>query len=519
MNPTHRKAILGIFIASVLLLLWNYQSGFDTSLSWSVTTTAEVEEFPAWTMNNGLMEHQISAERYVLKERYSGSKIERNMLADQVYLGICWLGLCIFLALSTTFSRYVFFAVMAGFALFINRLNLYEIGFFGIESKLVLIIPFVMFLLPLVYFHEYRKTTPFVSRLAVLIAVSAILCFGIGDAHTFTDHFIAHTLFGFVVLTLLFIFLIAEELIFLFLFAVTSSKGEKSNHLHFSILSIIYLGNLTLYYLNKSGLYENSFFFFDPYLLLMVSIGTMLWSYKYKVQLFSKYVPSENLSLVLAALGIISMGFLSLSMQRGVEVIHQAFHYFILYAHLGFGFLFFLYIISNFLDPLIKGFQVYKIAYRERNFPYATARLGGFVVVLAFFFLSGQEAYNLLRSGYYSYLSVKEKNLGNPLLSKEYIINAEFLGFNAHFPNYSLAWEEWENGNEFRAKTNFFNATQRYPSPYAWVNYGNLESEDNPNKVQALYEESLRRMKSPEVTNNLGVLHLEKEEFTLKLIG
>ena len=215
---------------------------------------------------------------------------------------------------------------------------------------------------------------------------------------------------------------------------------------------------------------------------------------------------------VLASLGIITFAFLGLSYNRGIDGIYQSYYYFIVYFHIGFGGFFFIYIIANFLDPLIKGLEVYKIAYRERNFPYVTARLAGLVTIAAFYFLSGQKPYNLLRSGYYSYLSEKEDLHGNSLLSEEYLSYAEFLGFNTHYPNYKLAWKEWFKGKEFSTKSHFFNAAQRHPSPYALVNFGNIEANNNPNKVQATYEESLRRSNSPEIENNLGILHLQKNE-------
>ena len=517
MNTSVKKIIVTLSVTSLIIMLWNYSNGYQNAISWNVTTTAEVIDFPAWKSDKGLMEHQIMGKMYLLKERYSGSEIRRNLIIDQILIGLMWGGLCLLLSLATTFNRYTFFGVMAGFALFINRLNLFEVGLFGIDSKLVMLVPFVMFLVPLVYFHEYNKSTSLILRLSVLIVLSAVLVLGVGDPKLFTDHFIAHSIFGFSIIALLYIFLVAEELVFLFLYAVTSTKGGKSNHLHFIFISLIYLSNLTLYYLNKSGIYQNSFFFFDPFILLAISSLVAIWSIRYKEQAFSNLIPQGMLRVVLSTLGIITFFFLSLSMVRGVEMVHQSFHYFILYAHLGFGVLFLLYILSNFLDPLIKGFEVFKIAYRERNFPYASARLGGLVVVAAFFFLSGQEAYNLLRSGYYAYLSDKTYNQGDELLGNEYLINSEFLGFNAHYPNYKLAWNEWEKGKDFRAKTNFFNATQRFPSSFAWVNYGNLEVNENPNKVKAVYEESLRREDSPEMKNNLGVIFLDSGEPTKAL--
>jgi len=114
LNSPIKKTITGIFIASLLLMLWNYQKGYDNSIDWSVTTTADIVKFPAWSMNNGFLEHQIMGEKYLLEERYSGSEVKRNVLADQFYLGLIWVGLCLFLALSTTFSRYTFLGSWQG---------------------------------------------------------------------------------------------------------------------------------------------------------------------------------------------------------------------------------------------------------------------------------------------------------------------------------------------------------------------------------------------------------------------
>ncbi|MEM6643255.1 MAG: hypothetical protein AAF616_09770 [Bacteroidota bacterium] len=513
MNSQLRNIIMGISTAGMILLLWNYRQGYSASIAWSVTTTAKTVTFPAATFDQGIMQHQIMGEKVLLSERYTAGEISQDSFKDLFYLSLIWVGVCLFLSFSTSYSRFTFFGILAALALFINRLNLHEIGFFGIEARWVLIIPFAAYALPLLYFHEYRKSTHLLVRFGTFIAVSVLLLFGVQNDAVFTDHFIAHSLFGFSILSLVFVFLVAEELIFLFLFVVTSNKGGGQNHVHFTLLSLIYLGNLTLYYLNKSGLYENAFFFFDPFILLALSAFIAFWSIRFKEQYFSTLIPSILLVPSVAVLGLVTAGFLSLSMSRGVDAVPQAFHYFILYAHLGMGALFFLYIIANFLDPLIKGFEIYKIAFRERNFPYVTAKLGGLVAVLAFFFLSGQEGYNLLRSGYYNYLGTKEQNAGNSTLGKEYLINAGFLGYNTHYPNYLLAWEEWSKGNDLRAQSNFYNASQRFPSAYAWINYGNLAAQENPSKVQALYEEALRKIQSQEMENNLGLIYAGKGDF------
>ncbi|WP_424963156.1 tetratricopeptide repeat protein [Ekhidna sp.] len=513
MSVSLKKIITGLFVCCVIAMLWSYQAGYSLSIDWEVTTTGEVIEFPAWTLETDLMTYEIKGEKYLLSENYSGSEIKRDITSDQALMGIMWMGLCLAMAASTYLKRYAFFVAAALFALFLNRLNLFEVGLFGIHSRMVILLPFTLLITPLVIFHEYKKSTPFIARIGIMIALSVVIFFGVNQMELFTDHLIAHSLFGYTVCGLIFLFIISEEIIFGILYVVTSGKGGKSNHLHFVILSLIYLGNLILYYLNKSGLFENSFFFFDPFILLAISSLVALWSIRKKSGFLSKHVDNQTLLSLTLSLGIITFLFLTHQMIRGNDAVYQAFHYFILYFHIGFGTLFFFYIIGNFVDPLIKGFEVHKIAYKERNFPYTSARLGGIFAVLAFYFLANQEPYNLLKSGYYNYLAQKSKTEENILLAREYTLQASYLGYNTHMANYNLGWYELDRGAEFPAKTYFHSATQRYPSPYAWVNYGNLDLEVNPNKVQAIYEEALRKHGSGEMRNNLGIAHMQKENY------
>lgn len=510
MIQSFKKPLTGLFIISLILMLSCYSAGYGNAINWEVTTTGEVIEFPAWTLSTDLMTHEITGEKYLLTEQYSGGEITRNIILDQVFIGFIWVIICIALAASTYLKRYGFFASAALFALLINRLNLQEIGLFGYDSKVIVFIPFVLLITPLVIFNEYKKDAHFLVRVGTLILLSGVVLFGVNDPILFTDHIIAHSLFSLSICVLFFLFIISEEIIFSILYVVSSGKGGQSNHIHFLILSLIYIGNLSLYYLNKSGIYENSFFVFDPFILLAISALVSLWSLKYKAGFLSKHLDPTVFLAIIICLGIITFTFLSHHMIRGNDSVYQALHYFILYFHLGFAVMFFFYIIGNFIDPLIKGFEVYKIAYRERNLPYASARFGGFIIVIGFFFLAAQEPYNLLRSGYYNYLAQAAKSEGNELLANEYIQQSSFLGYNTHYANYSLGWIEQKKDNEYRAQMFFENASQRYPSPYAWINYGNLDSEINSNKVIAIYEEALRRTESGELENNLGVLYMDR---------
>ncbi len=517
-NRKVQIALQAFFVSLLLIMLWLYATGYENSIGWEVTSTAEVLEFPAISIEGELLDFQVTGEKYLLTESYSGGRISRNYVFDGILLGIAWLGLLIALTGASFLKRGGFILSLILFTLMINRLNLYQIGLFDIRSKMAMLIPFFAVAGPLIFFHEYRQKTSFVVRLATITLLSlTIVFFGVNEPFVFVDHLASHSLFSFAIAGLIFLLIITEENIFGVLYLVTKGKGGRSNHLHFIVLGLIYLVNLVLYYLNKSGYVPNSFFFFDPYILLALSSMVAIWSLGYKQEFLTKYLPSKSLLTIFLGTGIILFSLLSLSFFRGIDAIYESFHYFILYFHIGFGAFFFIYIVVNFIDALVEGFEVFKIVYKERHFPYVSARLGGLVVVLAFYFLATQEPYELLKSGYYVHLASQEETIGHPDLAIQYYQQAGFLGYNTHYPNYKLAWNYSDQGNEYLTKTYFEKAAARYPSPFAFVNYTNLDMDINRAKVQSALERAVQQFRHGELKNNFGILRLKNNEPGLAL--
>ncbi len=509
-----RKSIQILFFGCLLVLLWLYANGYNNSIGWEVTTSAEVLKYPAIEIEGNLLDFSITGEKYLLTESYTGGPIVRNRVVDTLLVSVGWIGVCLALTASSFLRRYGFLFALGLFTLFINRLNLGEIGLFGIQNRMIILIPFIGFVGPLFYFHEYRPQTKFLIRFLSLVLVSALLItFGVSEPAVFLDYFVSHSLFGFAIAGLLFLFVLAEENVFGILFLVTRVKGGKKNFQHFIILSLIYLTNLILYYLNKSGLVPNSFSFFDPFVLLAISCGVAYWTLKFKADHFRKYALPEFSKLLFLGLGIVLFSTLGLAFFRGNDGVYESFHYFILYFHIGFGFFFFLYLIINFIDAFLQGFEVYKIAYKEQHFPYVSARLGGLVVVLGFYFLATQEPYDLLKSGYYCNLGNFEETLGNPDLADQYYQQASFLGYNTHHSNYQLAWNYSDKGNEYLTQTYFEKASSRFPSSFAFINYANLDMDINPVKVQAKLEQAQELFNDGEIKNNYGLLRMQNEEW------
>ncbi len=514
MNGFSKKGTATLYVLCLFSLLILYQNGYQNSIGWEVTTSVEVIPTPVLKFEQHIVDTTIEGSKYLLIEAYSGGPIRVNTLVSGLLVTFAWIGLCIFFAGASFMGRVGFLVTVMLMALFINRLNLPLVGLFGIEYRWVSLIPFVCLAGPLYYFHEYRPATPFLFRLLILLLISVILItFGIADRPIFLKHFISHSHFGFAIAGLLFLLIVAEENVFALLYLITKDKRGKSNHLHFVFLGLIYLVNLILYYLNKSGLFPNSFSFFDPFILLALTSVMVLWSLRYKERHLSGYIPGTIFHIITYGLGIVLFSLIGLSFYEGNDAVYESFHYFILYFHIGFGVFFFLYILLNFIDPLIQGLSVYKIVYREQNFPYISAKIGGVVVVLGFYFLASQAPYKLLRAGYFNYLADREETSGNTGLANEYYLQATYLAPRTHFPNYKLGWNYLRKGKEIPARTHFENATGRFPSPQAYLNYSNLDAEINPAKVQAILEEANRRFSHGEISNNLGVLRLRNKEW------
>ncbi len=518
-NQQVPKLFAGLFILLLATMAWFYSQGYANSIGWEVTTSAEVIPFTGIKVEGQLMDFHIKGDKYLLTEDYSGGPITRNKTIEFILVSLAWLGLGLALVSASFLKRFGFITAIAVFVLFINRLNLNEIGLFNSTNPFIVGgIPFILFVGPLFYFHEYRPKINFYVRIGIFLLSSILLVFfGPTDRSLFLDHFISHSTFSFAIAGVLFLFAITEENIFAILFLVTRTKGGKSNHIHFISLSLIYLINLILYYLNKSGFFPNSFSFFDPFILLIISSGIALWSLKYKTFHLRKYFPEHTFMLLLLGLGILFVSFLSLEFQLGNDAIYESFHYLILYAHIGFGVFFSIYIFINFIDPLIGGFELYKIVYNEQNFPYASARLGGLVVILGFYFLSSQEAYSLLKSGYYVHLANKQETLNHADLATEYFQEATIYGYNTHYANYSLAWNYSDKGDEYLTKSYFERAAARYPSPYAYVNQAMLDREINSVKAQATLDQASQKFPEGEILNNQGTLRMKRKDWSQAL--
>ncbi|WP_258101248.1 tetratricopeptide repeat protein [Marinoscillum pacificum] len=511
------RFIIALFIGATILLLYRYHRGYDDSIAYNVTTSAESTEFAAYPFSKGPFQFSFKGDTYSLAEVFAAGPITRDINAETGILILILIGLALTLSVVTTLSRTFFIGVMALFILFIIGLKLQDIGFFGFdsESSFASIVVMALIVLPSYLFHAFFPEVKTLIRfLTFSIVIAGIVLFSGVSQQELVDQFTVGSNFGLIIIGILFLFFIAEENVFAILYLITKSKGGKNNHIHFVVFSLVYLGILGLYYGKKSGSISTEVAFFDPFVLLVVSGLVALWSYGHKVDLYKNLFSSEEMRNLIAALGIITFGFLSLAMYRGNDAIYEGFHYVIVYAHLAFGIFFLIYVLINLLTPLVSGLEVYKVVYKSQNFPYASARLAGMVGVAAFFFLANKEPLLLFKAGQYNYLGAQSEAKGEDLLAVGYYDEGTVFGHDNHFSNYKLAYRELQKGDFQEANFRFGRAALRYPSPQAYINKSStyaLMSEATPSLV-ALKEGLKDFPKNPQLQNNLGLTYIDQDK-------
>ncbi len=501
--------VIGAIILSLLAglaMLFFHLKGYDTSIGWSLTSEYELEEIVAHEFEKGPFEFQLLGEKITLSESFFGDEIKPRYNLSLVYLLVIFLGVGILIASATYFKQWGFIVFSILFALFLTQLNL--VGYFNV-GQWVILIPFVSLIGIAYLFQTYLTSTTFIVRILGIIGVLTLLVVfipeGIGE---FTNHFFGHAIIPLMLLVFLFLAMVSEELLFGLLYLLTRTRGARGNEKHLFLLGGIYIVNLAGYYLNKAGIFDFTFTFMNPYVLLFISFGITIWSYRYKYELTQRSMHFVPFLVSLLAMGVIVFSLLGLGFSRGIDGIHEGIHYLIIYTHLAFGFMFLAYVLLNFADPLINGYQIFKILYKPQTFHYVTARLGGLAMIAAFFFLSSQAAYNLFKSARYSFLGDVEMKEGKKDLASSYYKEADLYGYNTHYPNYQLGSIYLDKNNLPIARHHFEKSSLRHPSAQSFLNSSNLQRSTGLGLSTAILEQGLLEFpNTPELINNLGIIH------------
>jgi len=335
----------------------------------------------------GLINLIVPADSYLIFENMFGSKLQPNIFALYFFIGALSISFLFFISIITTLSRYWFLIGMGLAMLFLASLRFEALEIFGLTNKTITIVVVLLFGGLAFYLNSFRKEATFIQRLLIflpLIIVIAIISFFFSRVASPFLHLAVNGLVAGIILCLIFILMVAHEIIASFVTITTQSIKSSKSLQHFLILTVVYLVNLSLMFASKMGFIGWSFFSINSFFVLTVSAILGVWGFRQRAIVYENIISEEPIGvfffLSMMLTSISAMGYFAASAS---DMMMDALDDLIMAAHLGCGIIFFLYVIANFGPMLVKNLPVYKVLYKPETMPHFTYRLMSIIAVFA----------------------------------------------------------------------------------------------------------------------------------------
>lgn len=504
--------VLGILtfglLAAFLTIEWG---GFSPFYHWKITGYLEHISFPIFSNHSPLLESTIYTDvPIVLQKVFGGSKIPSNIYS-YAYLIILYIGLAGCLTIATFLKRFWYFLSMGLWMLLMVMSGIGKIGLFGFYEEVPIAIVGLLYL-PLSYYfnaiHDHisigRRFFAFLGTVGIML-----LMFYFGSSYDAPLLFlIRFSYLPAAIMSIIFIMIIGHEIVYGILTLTTPyTKSSTNNTKHFILLSLIYLLNLVALYSHKAGYLDWDIYYINEFAVFAISCILGLWGIRSRKQRYEGILPFYPYAAFLyIGMALITVATFAFQAWQANDPYIEAMQNFILYSHIGFGFMFFFYIIGNFINHLKQNLPVHQFAYVEDNFPYISARLAGLIIVAALFFRAHYASFYLLIAGYYNGLADLNLHLDKKAAASYYYKESTAHSRHNHHANFQLsqAEEKTEKRIEYLSKS-----TQKQSTPYAYASLGKCY-ENNSQFFDALftYQEGLKKFpKNWALQNNLALLY------------
>lgn len=502
--------LLITLILSTIVLI---SIGHDGLIGWHTYSQKMAVNVVMQTVNVGPFSFPFDEQLYVIKEFVAGGSMPNTVVAKQFALFLTFGLLALILALFTYFNRWGFL-VFSGFVFFfIIFLHPEMLRLSSLSDGWILGGVFFIFIGPAYYFQAYNKNASFILRvISMLLATWGFLALVIwqSDMPSPYNALYSYGILAPYLVVILFVLMVGHEVVNGFAMAIAGSKEEEGNNRlnHFMAISFIYLLNVLLSYLQITHVISWNFMTVNPIILLGLASILGVWGIGKRFVLYKKVSDSQQVwvlfYLALAILAFTTITYFLYSLEDPfIKIISD----FIVFTQLAFGTAFFIYIIYNFISIIEQGHSLKDILYKPQNLPHVTYRLVG-VVILTALVLMRDIKYPIWYSlgGYYNSIAGYFEDQGDNELASIFYEKGADLSKKNHKSNYKLGMITIDSDKD-KSIEYFDVASSRLPTPQAFVNKANLES-DKRNYFEALFTLQSGIVKIPnsiEIENNLGL--------------
>ena len=515
--------VSGIFLFSILFTWFGYFQGADGVIHWEKFQEQKIVETIVHEFRLGPFILNVPGDSYAILEYFNGSYIVPNTVSAYIFLLVIVFTAMVLLSVITTLPRFWYFIGMALFIAFLVSLRVEVLALFGFTNRVPIIVVLLLYLFPSFYFSQIRTSSSFIKRLITFLSITVVLgliiFFFAGVDYPFY-HLTVTAYIPALILTILFIIMVAHEILASFVSIV--GQGSSKSLQHLSIISAIYMANVIITCFHELGVIQWNFIYINLYLLLTISALLGLWGFSQRESMYQNIFPfapyGAYFFLCLGAICFATTGnLLSNANDPALKIIRDG----IIFSHVGFGIIFLTYIFSNFILMLARNLPVYKVLYSPTRMPYFTFRFAGLIAMLGFVFYARwtEYVYHGL-AGFYNFAGDLHTLLDNRAYAESYYDQGHAQGFQNHRSNYALATMKASRYDFDDAHYNYELANGKRPTPYSLTNAGNLYLWENKNtEAISRYKHALNTLPdSGPIQNNLGFAYAKTHNIDSALV-
>ncbi len=461
------------FLAGFLILQY---LGLEIAAPLETVRKTQSIEVVLHNISDFVFELGVPTRNYVVFQGFLALKTGFMPHASYILLAIVFLSFSFLLAASTYFSRLWFLVFQSIIVIWIITLKLQYLQLLGMNNQIFTYSFIGLFLLIGYIFHAFKTDISLAKRWlsfsALLVALFLLVKFGSYVASPVL--FMAqHGIIVPIILSIIFIFNVSYEVVLHILYLLASKKNEEgsSNLSHFLILSVLYLGYVGLTYAKNDYLINWDIIYLDEFLLLAISAVLGIWGFRKRNELIVKQLPFRPLGGYLyLVFGILTFATIAWVFITANDPFIDAFEDMIIFSHLGFGLIFLIYVIYNFLGLLKAGHGIYPVIFRPVNVPYNLVRLLGLGVVFLLVLKVSYLPYNQAISGYYNALGDYYEQIDNKESANLTYKIARQYSVTNHKSNFKIGQMSYNDKNWVEASNYFKLANQRRPTVQSYVN-------------------------------------------------
>jgi hypothetical protein len=503
-----------VFLLALAATGYYYLITPEPVIGFQTITETQLTELPFQTFRTGIFELTIPANHYTVTERLLGTPMEPNLLASYLWLACFGIAITGLLAVVTTASMYYYLAAMGVFILLVVSLKMETLLVFGRDDKTFSIFVMAAYGLCSFYIYYFLPGLKFVRRFLCFAAITVVVA-GIILIFSKAEYPALHlATYGYpagILACVVFIVTVAHEIIASFIAILTRSGRRGKTLNHFLIITLIYMANLVLAYCVKFRFVNWNIITVNLFFLLAVSAILGLWGLRQRQKQLDGIIDVEPYALTgYLFLGALAFGALAWFLGTANDPAYDAVADVIIFSHLGYGFIFLLYILSNFGGPLSKNMAVHKVLYSPTTMPFFTFRFAGLIATIALAIYNTWQvpAHNAL-AGYQNIVADLYLTQENTRVAAVFYDQGRTYGYSNHHSNYALANLAGLKFDHDGEKGFYRAASYLRPTEMSYLNWAQMfQSEDSPKGAIEILEQGLRRFpRSAALNNTLGLLY------------